>query len=499
LTPSRPLDRATLDAVLAKGVLWTGGLRLTGQLITWLSTLVAARLLTPEDYGIVGMATIVLGLVTLLSEFGLGLTVVTLRHLTPAQIAQLNLTSALLGLAAFAAGTAAAVPLAKFFSAPALPGVVIALSAAFVIASLRTVPVALLERDLRFGAVAVVEAAHAFALASCTVGLALLGLGYWALVGGRLAGTAIATCLALLARPCSFAWPRSENLGHAMNFSRHVLVSRLAWYCYSSADSLSIGRVLGQAALGSYSLALSIANIPVEKVTMLVARVTPAVFAAAAEADCQGLQRYFLSLTRTIALVTFPLSALVALLADDLVLVALGARWETVVAPLRLLAIYASFRSIAPLVPQILNVVGESRFGMWNGLVAMAVLVPAFYAATAWGPAGVAAAWMIVHPLVTLPLYWRLFRRLELPARRYSHALAPALSGCVLLAVAVLALHRLLSSDLHPALRLIVELTAGSTLYLAAVAVLFRAALHTVFTATRRALTTLVAPDCARG
>jgi teichuronic acid exporter len=284
-----------------------------------------------------------------------------------------------------------------------------------------------------------------------------------------------------------------------MNFSRHVLISRLAWYCYSSADSLSIGRVLGQAALGSYSLALSIANIPVEKVTMLVARVTPAVFAAAAEADRQGLQRYLLGLTRTIALVTFPLSALVALLADDLVLVALGSRWQAAVAPLRFLAIYASFRSIAPLVPQILNVVGESRFGMWNGLVAMAALVPAFYAATAWGPAGVAAAWMIVHPLVTLPLYWRLFRRLELPAHRYSRALTPALSGWALLAVVVLALHRLLSSDLHPALRLIVELTAGSTLYLAAVAVLFLATLHTVFTATRRALTTLVAPDWARG
>ena len=92
--PSAPDERA-LDRSLLHGIAWTSGAKWASQICTWASTLIVARLLTPEDYGLVGMASIYLGLITLLSEFGLGSAVITLRELSEEQVAQINATSPL--------------------------------------------------------------------------------------------------------------------------------------------------------------------------------------------------------------------------------------------------------------------------------------------------------------------------------------------------------------------------------------------------------------------
>jgi O-antigen/teichoic acid export membrane protein len=105
----------------------------------------------------VGMAGLYLGLITLLSEFGLGTTVLAIRELSGEEISQLNGLAVLLGLASMLASCLAAIPLGRFFRAPQLPLVVVAMSTTFVITSFKTVPLALLQRDLRFKAVALID------------------------------------------------------------------------------------------------------------------------------------------------------------------------------------------------------------------------------------------------------------------------------------------------------------------------------------------------------
>src|SRR5260370_41786796 len=110
-----------LDGTLVRGLAWTVGVKWAAQLIAWASTLIVARLLTPDDYGLVGMATVLLGLANLISEFGVGTTVITLRDLSEHEIAQLNGFAILLGQAAFVLSCLAAVPLGIFFKSPRLP------------------------------------------------------------------------------------------------------------------------------------------------------------------------------------------------------------------------------------------------------------------------------------------------------------------------------------------------------------------------------------------
>ena len=151
-----------------------------------------------------GMATIYLGLITLVSEFGLGSTVITLRDLAEEQVAQLNGLAVLVGVGSFAVSCAAAIPLGRFFHAPQLPGVVAVMSTAFVITAFKTVPFSLLQREMRFRPLAIVETVRAVLLAASMIAFALLGLRYWTLVIGGLLSSAFSTGASLMLRRHAF-------------------------------------------------------------------------------------------------------------------------------------------------------------------------------------------------------------------------------------------------------------------------------------------------------
>jgi len=462
--PSAPDERA-LDRSLLHGIAWTSGAKWASQICTWASTLIVARLLTPEDYGLVGMASIYLGLITLLSEFGLGSAVITLRELSEEQVAQINATSVLFGVASFALSCAAAVPLGRFFHAPQLPAVVVAMSTAFVITAFKTVPFSLLQRDLRFKVLAVVEAARALVLAVSMIVFALAGLRYWTLVIGGLLSSAISTGATLALRHHRFAWPRTNSLRHAMTFGGHLLVGRLSWYAYENADFLVAGRVLGRGALGLYELGWALANVPIEKVTALVGQVTPAVFSAV-QGDHAALRRYLLGITEGLALITFPACLGMALVAPDFVLLTVGEKWRGAIAPLQLLALSAGFRSITPLLPQVLNVVGESRLAMRYSVLCAVVLPAGFYVlGTQMGTVGIALCWVVVYPALVLPAYRRVLAVIQLSGRAYLLALWPASIASLLMAGAVLVAMELGRSHQSVAFRFGVQVGAGALVY----------------------------------
>src|SRR5579862_7815041 len=148
-----------LDGHLVRGIAWTAGMKWSAQVLSWASTLIVARILDPNDYGLVGMATVYLGLANLISEFGVGTTVVTLRDLDDEDVAQLNGFAVLLGLAGFVLSCLLAIPLGMFFNSPRLPWVVLAMSTTFIISSFQAVPLGLLQRDLRFKVVSIIDAA----------------------------------------------------------------------------------------------------------------------------------------------------------------------------------------------------------------------------------------------------------------------------------------------------------------------------------------------------
>lgn len=462
--PKRAADLKNLDKAFVRGVAWTAAVKWLTQVLTWGITVIVARLLVPSDYGLVGMAAIYVNLLTLLSEFGIGTAVVTLQNLTELQISQLNTLSLLLGFLGFIISAAAAIPLGRFFHAPNLPLVVMVLSGGFIVSGLRTVPYSLLQKELRFKLLAVIEGLQGVIQALVTVILAFLGFGYWALVLGILSFSITPTGLVLIWRRQSFALPRFSSIREAIHYSRHVLIGRLCWAAYNDSDFIIAGRVLGEAPLGVYTLAWTLAHTPLEKLTSLVNRVTPSVFAAI-QTDTEALRRYIRNITGVMALMIFPATIGLALVAPEFVPLVLGPKWNGVVIPLELLAVHALMRSNVILLTPLLNVIGEERLVMWNSVVAMIILPISFYIGSRWGTAGIAAGWVVIYPFLQLPLFSCLFRRIGLPRSEYLRALWPAVSGCAVMALSIEVLKSALNEVWPLYARLVAEIFVGILAY----------------------------------
>jgi len=410
------------------------------------------------------MATIYLGLVALVSEFGLGQAVITFREMSGKQIAQLNSLSIGAGFLLFGISCAVATPLGIFFHSPKLPGVVALMSLSFLISGSQVVPDALLQSDLRFKLLASFDTARALIQSLTTVVLALLGSGYWSLAFGSLAGAVAAAAMALIARPHSLARPRLKEIKEALGFSRDVLGSRVAWYAYSNSDFLVAGRMLGQAPLGAYTIAWTIASTPVEKITNMITRVTPAFFSAAQDDKAQ-LRRYLLGITDGLSLLTFPAAIGMALVADQFVLVVLGPKWAAAVMPLRLLAVYAALRSITTVFPNILFALRHSRFVMWNTIIAAVIFPMAFYYSSRWGTTGIGVTWLLLYPFITAPFVWRTFAATGLSVWTYLRSMVPAVRASLVMIIMVIGVRVATPVTLPLLLRFVISVFAGITSY----------------------------------
>jgi PST family polysaccharide transporter len=453
-----------LDRSFARGIAWQGSVKWTVQLVTWATTIVVARILSPDDYGLLAMGAVLLAFIALLSESGIGQTIVTVRDITAEQIAQINGGAILLGLASFTAACLAAFPVGWFYHSGALPPVIIAMSFTLVISAFRIVPAALLQRDLRFPRLAILDAAQGLLQALATVVFAMMGFRYWSLVLSALLGAAVGSAATVISRPYQMKLPRWKTLRPVLPFTRNVLVARLFWYAYQNSDFIVAGKRLGSQALGAYSYAWTLASMPIEKITALVNSVTPPIFAAV-QHDIPALRRYFLIVTEGLAVFTFPLMLGLAMVAPALVPVVFGERWLSMIAPLQVLAAYSTIRTITPTVSQVLAVTGDTRFLMYMTMLGAFILPPAFYIGSRWGTVGIATAWAIAHPLaVYLPLNSRAFRKLELPIEEYLRALWPAVSGCLIMATAV-TLVRVSLPRLPMAVELGLEIFAGASAY----------------------------------
>jgi O-antigen/teichoic acid export membrane protein len=173
-----------------------------------------------------------------------------------------------------------------------------------------------------------------------------------------------------------------------------------------------------------------------------------------------------LTLLEGIGLITLPLSVGVGLVSREFILVFLGRKWEAAIAPLMFLAFYASIRSLTPIIWAVLNVVGDSAYSMWSSIIMAIVLPTAFIIGSHWGNAGIAAAWMIGFPLVAIPVTARVFRRVELPWSEFFRVMAPSVTGCLMMAAAVLGLKSILPAHFSLPLRLGLLILAGAVAYI---------------------------------
>jgi O-antigen/teichoic acid export membrane protein len=300
-------NRDDLDRSLVHGIAWTSAVTWFSQILSWASTIYVAHRLGTAAYGLVGSAAIYIAVVAMISEFGLGAAVIRFQSLNRDEVAQFNSLSVMLGITAMLLALAAAIPVGWFLKQPDLPPVMAVMSLAFIISAFRVVPQAVMQRQMRFRRLALMEGTASICAATANITMAALNVGYWTLALGPMIGATVYMILVVSANPLPFRRPNLVAIREPFEFSRQTILTRFAWFGYSNADFFIVSKVLGGDAMGTYYMGWTIAGMAVEKITALVGRVTPAFFSTLQD-DLPTLRRYLLGITEALSLLTFPAS-----------------------------------------------------------------------------------------------------------------------------------------------------------------------------------------------
>ena len=151
----------------------------------------------------------------------------------------------------------------------------------------------------------------------------------------------------------------------------------------------------------------------------------------------------------------------------------LGPKWIGVIGPLRLLGVFVAFRSLTTLLPKILTAVFEATFAMWSTLLAALILPISFLVGSHWGTVGIAAAWIIMYPPLTIPLYYKTFTKIEMKTRDYVSSIMPAVVSSLIMAFMVTLVRWKLPIAWHTTARLVILVLTGACTYFLALVLLY--------------------------
>jgi PST family polysaccharide transporter len=434
---------------------------------------VLVRLLSPADFGLVGMSMTLYWYLKFFGAFGITAAVTRHRDLSDETLAQLNTLGAFFGVASFLLACVFVWPVALFFKTPRMIPVAVVTCIALISLGFRSVPEGLMNQKMRLKSLSFLDALRDILSAGVTVLLAWMGFHFWALVLGNLVSEFVRCGVVLSVQRHRFAWPRLATVRVPLIFGGRVLISSFAWSTYNTLDNVTAGRVLGQSALGFYGMAWNLANTPLEKIVSLVTTLIPA-YLARVQTDMAALRHYVRSLSEVIALVTFPLTIGMALVAHQAVPLIMGPKWNAMIAPLQILSVYAAFRSLVALLPKVLTAVGNTKFVMRVELAGLIIMPIAFWIGSHWGITGIAFGWVFGYPLVALPHYWKTLKTIGMTWRDYLQALRPSLDGSAAMILAVEIFQRTVRSLHSQWFYLILEICIGGAAYVGTVAIFHR-------------------------
>jgi O-antigen/teichoic acid export membrane protein len=370
------------------------------------STMILARLLMPRDFGIVAMVTTVTGFLRVFKDAGLSIATVQRERITHAQVSNLFWINVAVSILSSLILAASAPVIARFYHNDRLIGITLFLSATFLISGSTVQHQALLKRQMRFKALALIEVGSMMVGVLVGIVMALLGYRYWSLVGSSLS---METTGLLLTWSVSRWRPqlpsRRSGIGPLVSFGAHRTAGDFILSVARGSDNLLIGRFYGAASVGLYSRASALLMGPLDQFLSPI----NAVFIPTLSRLQSQPERYrstFLRLYDAIALTDFVFTGLFLAMAHPLTLVLLGPKWEQAA------VIFGGF-TIAALCIPLTNASawlfisqGRGRDMFVTQLINSGAIVFSFLVGLPFGPVGVAVAFSVLNLLVRIPIYY---------------------------------------------------------------------------------------------
>jgi PST family polysaccharide transporter len=426
--------------------------------------MVLARLLGPKDFGLVGMVTAFTGVLTLFRDFGLSAAAIQRETVTEEQLSTLFWINILVGALLALAAVAMAPFIAAFYHEPRLVMVTVVLATGFLFNAIGVQHGALLQRQMRFTDLAVINTVSLIIGTAIAIGGAKAGYGYWALVAMTVALPITTTIGCWLTAGWVPGMPRRRTgIRSMMRFGGALTLNGLVIYIASNFEKVLLGRFWGVDALGIYGRAYQLANIPTENLNSAAGEVA---FSALSrlQGEPRRLKSYFLKGYSLVLAMTLPVTVACALFANDIIFAILGPKWMAAAPIFRLLAPTMLVFAIANPLAWLLSSLGLVERSLKMGLVIAPLMIVSYVIGLPYGPRGVAFAYSAVMVLWLIPVIaWSVYGTV-VSFRDVLLAVSPPLAASVLAAALAFAVRMAYGHLLPPIPRLVLE----STVFLAA-------------------------------
>jgi lipopolysaccharide exporter len=465
----------TRSVSASTGALIMVGLRWTDRLIGLVSTIILARLLVPEDFGIIAMAAIVVGLADVLLDMGVNVALIQNRNANQddynAAWTLRLIQSALAALLVFAA----AEPAAEYFHDPRVAAVSQFLALSLLLTGCENIGVVTFQKNMEFGRefrFFFIKRMTGFLI---TISAAWLLHSYWAMVIGTLSGRAMGSVFSYVLHPMR-PRPSLAAMKPMLSFSTWTLLRGIAGYLNQNLHRILVGRRESAAVMGAYSLGSDIAALPTTELLAPLNRVLFPLFVKLKH-DLTRLKKAFLLALGIQALVGIPAGTGLLLVSNELVLALLGEKWIAAVPIVQIMGMFNIISSISASGGSMLLALGRAKVmasGAWTSVLLFAVL--AMLAIPEGGAIAIAMLRVAVSASMFFLIFVYLIKR-ELRSLRMPEILASIWRPCFASAVMAVVLLALPSLDAIPVIaRLLVKVSLGATVYTVCLLALWRLA-----------------------
>jgi len=401
LEPGETLSQRTM-----RGGAWMLVLRVVERVLGLVRTVLLARLLVPDDFGVMGVALLAMSALETASQTGFDIALIQKKGEIREYLDTAWTIQVIRGLVLFGVLLVAAPLVARFFDSPESIAITRAIAIVELLKGLTNTGVIYFQRDLEFSRQFAYQFSGTFANLAVAVSAALLWRNVWALALGLVVGQIVRCILSYLMHPYRprlyVNWQKGREI---FGFGKWVTATGIVVFLAVNGDDILLGKLLGTAALGLYQMAYLFANLATTEVSHVMTQVALPAYSRIQD-DRDRLQSAFLRTLETTLFLATPVSAGVLLLGPDFTRIFLGEKWTPMVLGLQILAVSGLLRAVVATGGPIFNAVSRPHLNFWMNLVRLGVMAAAVFPLTRyWGLTGTSLA-VLLGMVADIPIWW---------------------------------------------------------------------------------------------
>lgn len=342
-----------------KGIFWSYATYIWQRLLTLTTTAILARLLVPEDFGLIAFAIIIMALIESVRGFGINDALIYTSEKVEEAAETAFLINTVIGILQFTLAYFLAPYAVRFFDDARIVDVLRVISIVFIFDGLGKTHSAMLEKELEFRRSAIPNIMATAIKGIVSITLALLGFGVWSIVFGQVAGSIART----IGKWWTLGWiPRlrfyTDRARALWDYGVHVLIFTLLGVALEQADQMLIGIMLGQLELGYYAIGVRFPELVIANFSLILTRALFPTFSKF-QKDLARMKNGYLMTTKYTAFFTVPMGLGMVITAREVVLVIFGSQWEPAIILMQVLALLGMVATLQWSVGDVLKALGR--------------------------------------------------------------------------------------------------------------------------------------------